>query len=169
MNEKKPPHKKVIPECILLLHDIRSVINVGALFRTADAVGVSRIILSGTSPAPIDRFGRKRSDFVKAALGAEDSVTWGTIEKIIPTIKNLKEQGYRIIILEQANNSVDYKKVSLLKNEKIVLLPGNEVDGVPKKILDLADTIIEIPMHGIKESLNVSVAIGIALYRLLDK
>jgi 23S rRNA (guanosine2251-2'-O)-methyltransferase len=168
MSPKKTPRKKTIPECILLLHDIRSVINVGALFRTADSVGVSRILLSGTSPAPIDRFGRKRSDFVKAALGAEDSVIWNVVEKIIPTIKNLKKQGYRIIVLEQANNSIDYKKVSLLKNEKIVLIPGNEVDGVPKKILDLTDTIIEIPMRGTKESLNVSVATGIALYRLLD-
>ncbi len=169
MSVKKPQPIRAIPECILLLHDIRSITNVGALFRTADAVGVNQIILSGITPAPIDRFGRKRSDFTKSSLGAEESVPWKQVSNIITTITNLKKQGYTVYALEQNLRSVDYKSIKINKNDKIVLIPGNEIDGVPKNILKKMDAIIEIPMRGIKESLNVSVATGIVLYQLLDQ
>lgn len=155
--------------CILLLHDIRSVINVGAMFRTADAIGVNKIILSGTTPAPIDRFGRIRDDFAKSALGAEKSVIWEQSENIMKTLKDLRADKYTLYALEQSPKSIDYKKVSVKKGSKIVLIPGAEVTGVPNTILKLADHILEIPMHGQKESLNVSVATGIVLYRLLDQ
>ncbi len=169
MTEEKSPSKKTISHCIVILHDIRSVINVGAIFRTCDAIGVSKILLSGTSPAPIDRFGRIRSDFAKAALGTEKTVSWEQVSDIIITIDRLRKDGYKIYCIEQSSHSVDYKSIITKPNSKIVIIPGNEVDGVPLEIQNISDAILEIPMYGSKESLNVSVATGIVLYRLLDQ
>jgi tRNA G18 (ribose-2'-O)-methylase SpoU len=161
--------KALLPSSLLILNDIRSVINVGALFRTADAIGISKIILSGVTPAPVDRFGRKRSDFIKASLGSEDSVAWEEVKNIISTLKALKKEGFTIVAIEQTKNSLDYKDFKTKLGQKIAIIPGNEVSGVPKKILDRADVILELPMRGKKESLNVTVATGIVLYRLLDQ
>lgn len=169
MNQGKSDSRKTTSHCIVILHDIRSVINVGAIFRTCDAVGVSEIILSGTSPAPIDRFGRIRSDFAKSALGTEKTVLWKQASDIISTIDELKKNGYEIYSIEQSPYSVDYKSIITKPNSKIVIIPGNEVDGVPINIQDMSNAILEIPMRGSKESLNVSVATGIVLYRLLDQ
>ena len=154
-------------ECILLIHDIRSVYNVGAIFRTADAVGVTKIILSGYSPTPLDRFGRERIDFTKCALGAEKNIPWEYIETPYEKIQTLKQEGFHVIGLEQDERSVDYKKN--IESEKIVIILGTETTGMAQELLELCDTIMEIPMQGIKESLNVSVATGILLYRILDK
>lgn len=151
---------------ILILHDIRSAQNVGAIFRTSDAVGISQIIISGHTPSPIDRFGREQAKINKASLGAEKSVEWEQVEDILDFLKNKKEEGFRIIALEQSENSLDYKKVEATEKDIIVL--GNEVEGVSSEILDLVDVVAEIPMKGEKESLNVSVATGVFLYRLLD-
>lgn len=164
----KKPQKKQSVECILILHDIRSTHNVGSLFRTADSIGVSKIILSGTSPAPIDRFGRKRADITKSSLGAEDTVTWSESKNILTTLKKLKSDGYTLIAIEQSPNSIDYKSLKLPASAKLVIIPGYEVSGVPANILKIVDHILEIPMYGLKESLNVSVATGIVFYRLLD-
>jgi len=153
-------------ENILILHDIRSAQNVGAIFRTADACGISKIILSGYSPTPLDRFGRKRSDISKSALGAEETVSWEFSENIIETLKNFKKENFKIISLEQAENSVDYKQVKI--GEKNVFVLGNEVTGVDKEILEMSDVVAEIKMKGEKESLNVSVATGVALFRILN-
>lgn len=152
---------------ILLIHDIRSVHNVGALFRTADSVGIDRIIISGYSPTPLDRFGRVRSDMAKSALGAELSVPWEYSENIIDTLNQLKNDGYVVVGLEQDPRSVDYKTIT--KSENMVFLPGTETTGLSPELLQLCDIIAEIPMHGIKESLNVSVSAGILLYRVLDQ
>jgi len=156
-------------ESILILHNIRSVVNVGAMFRTADAVGVSRIILSGYTPTPIDRFGRVRNDFAKASLGSEKSVLWKYSENIFDEIKNLKQEDFCILGIEQDKNSVDYKSEELQENKKIAFVVGTETTGIDSEILKLCDTICEIPMNGKKESLNVSVATGIVLYRILDQ
>jgi 23S rRNA (guanosine2251-2'-O)-methyltransferase len=150
---------------ILILHNIRSAQNVGAIFRTADACGVSKIILSGYSPTPLDRFGRKRSDISKSALGAEDYVPWEFSENIIETLKNLKKENFKIISLEQSENSVDYKEIKI--GDKNIFVLGNEVSGVQKEILEISDVVAEIPMLGTKESLNVSVATGVFLFRVL--
>lgn len=152
-------------ENILILHDIRSAQNVGAVFRTADACGIDKIIISGYSPTPLDRFGRKRSDISKSALGAEESVKWETSPDILNTLKSLKEKGFKIISLEQSEKSIDYKDIKI--SEKNVFVVGNEVSGVDKGILDISDEIAEIKMLGEKESLNVSVATGIFLFRVL--
>ena len=129
---------------ILILDNIRSAENVGAIFRTCDAVGIEEIILSGTTPDPIDRFGRPNPKV---------------------EVEKLKKDGYQIIAIELAENSTDYKKVS--PEEKVVFILGSETDGISKNILDISDIIAEIPMQGNKESLNVSVSAGIALFRIL--
>ncbi len=155
-------------ETIVILDNIRSTFNVGSIFRTADALGIGQIILGGTTPAPVDRFGRERKDIAKVSLGAEKSVPWKYEKDILSVIKKLKKEGYQIIALEQAENSVDYKAVKINKKSKIVFVLGAEVDGVNKKILKLADIVVEIPMRGTKESLNVSVSFGVALFRILN-
>jgi 23S rRNA (guanosine2251-2'-O)-methyltransferase len=151
-------------ENILILHNIRSVENVGAIFRTADAAGINKIYLTGYTPAPVDRFGRKRKDFTKSALGAEDFVEWRQEKSISTLISKLKREKFLIIAIEQDKNSIDYRKVKL-KNKNAFIV-GAEVTGIPKNILKKCDIIAEIPMQGKKESLNVSVALGIALFRM---
>lgn len=153
-------------ENILIIDNIRSAENIGAIFRTADAVGIDKIYLIGLTPAPLDRFGRKRSDIAKSALGAEESVPWEQKKLICPLITKLKRDGFQIIAIEQDSKSIDYKKVKLKSKNAFVL--GREVEGISKKILDMCDVVSEIPMKGKKESLNVSVAAGVALFRILN-
>ena len=152
---------------VLILNDIRSVINTGAIFRTADAIGISKIYLTGYTPAPVDRFQRKRSDFAKTALGAEENVAWELFKDADNLLDNLKEDDYTTVALEQSENSVDYKKIEL--GNKVAVIVGNEVRGIPEELLNKCDVIAEIPMLGQKESLNVSVAAGVFLFRLFDK
>ena len=149
----------------VLLHDIRSVHNVGSMWRTANAAGVTKIFLSGYTPSPVDRFGRERKDFAKVALNSQKTVAWESVENPASLIKKLKREGFYVVAIEQAKNSVDYKKVKIKK--PVLFLVGNEVEGIPQKLLNLADVVAEIPMKGDKESLNVSVAFGIALFRML--
>lgn len=160
--------KEYSGKIIIILNNIRSTHNVGSIFRTADALGVGQIILSGTTPAPVDRFGRARKDIAKVALGAEKSVPWISEKNVLNSLKLLKKKGYQIIAVEQAGNSVDYKKIKINKNKKVAFVIGEEVNGISLKILKIADMIAEIPMHGKKESLNVSVAFGVALFRMLN-
>ncbi|MEI6280655.1 MAG: TrmH family RNA methyltransferase [bacterium] len=150
---------------ILILHNIRSVENVGAMFRTADAAGIDKIYLTGYTPTPLDRFGRKRGDMAKSALGAEEFVPWEQKKSISSLLSNLKKDGFYIIGIEQDKKSIDYKSVKL--KEKNAFLVGEEVAGISKSNLTKCDVIAEIPMRGKKESLNVSVALGIALFRIL--
>lgn len=154
-------------ENILILNDIRSVENVGAMFRTADAVGISKIYLTGYTPTPLDRFGRKRGDLAKSALGAEEFVKWEQKKSILSLISKLKKEGFQIIAIEQDKKSIDYKKVKL--GEKNAFIVGTEVTGIPENILKKCDVIAEIPMRGKKESLNVSVAFGVAIFGILDR
>ena len=152
----------------LLLDNIRSVHNVGSIFRTAETLRISKIYCTGATPVPIDRFGRKRKDLAKVALGAEDMVDWEHIDeaKTVALVKELKSEGFRVVSLEQATNSVDYKEVKTV--EKTLVILGNETGGVSKDLLEESDEIAEIPILGRKESLNVSVAAGILLFRLFD-
>jgi len=152
---------------ILILEDIRSSHNVGAMFRTADAVGISKIYLTGYTPAPIDRFGRERADLAKSALGAQNSVPWEQVSTVIPLLTQLQKEGYTIVALEQDVRSVDYK--TIVPHGNIAVVVGNEIEGVSAEVVSLADVVAEIPMRGEKESLNVSVAAGVVLFRLFDK
>ena len=153
--------------CVLILENLRSVENTASIFRTADGFGVSKIILVGTTPTPVDRFGRKRTDFAKVSLGAEENVDWEYLEakNLQLTIYNLQKDGFQIIALEQDPRSVRLKDFEA--KDQFALIVGSEVDGVSKTSLDNSDVIIEIPMQGSKESLNVSVATGTALFVLI--
>jgi tRNA G18 (ribose-2'-O)-methylase SpoU len=152
---------------VVMLHNIRSTHNVGAIFRTADAIGVEKIILTGYTPSPLDRFGNPRKDIAKSALGAEKTILWEAKKTIAPVLKKLKKEGYTIVAIEQSTKANDYKNFQ--PHEKTVFIFGNEVQGVSPYVLKLCDEILEIPMKGKKESLNVSVAAGIVLYRILDR
>ena len=152
-------------ENILIIYNVRSVTNVGAMFRTADAAGINKIYLTGYTPTPLDRFGRIRKDMAKSALGAENFVAWEYEKNILSLIRKLKSEGYLIISIEQDEKSVNYKKVKL-KNKNAFIV-GAEITGIPQNVLKKCDIIAEIPMKGKKESLNVSVACGIALFRIL--
>src|SRR3989344_6202696 len=152
-------------ENIVIIHNVRSVQNVGAMFRTADAAGVDKIYLTGYTPTPVDRFGRIRRDLAKSALGAEEFVKWESKKNILPLLAKLKREKFQIIAIEQDKKSIDYKKVKLKNNN--VFIVGPEVTGIPKNVLQKCDVIAEIPMKGKKESLNVSVALGIVLFEIL--
>jgi tRNA G18 (ribose-2'-O)-methylase SpoU len=153
-------------EIVLILDNIRSAENVGSIFRTGDAIGVQKIFLTGMTPSPIDRFGRVRKDISKSALGAEKNISWEYFEKTSDVVKKLKKEGFFIVAIEQDTKSLDYKKIK--PKHKTCLIFGNEVSGINREILGMADKIAEIKMRGMKESLNVSVSAGVALYRLFD-
>lgn len=148
------------------LHNIRSVYNVGSIFRTADALGIDHIYLSGYTPHPIDRFGRKRADLHKSALGAEESVAWSFLKQIPDDILALQKNGALIISLEQDPRSLDYRQFNLPSCRECIMALGEETTGISAELRDLSDVILEIPMYGTKESLNVSVAFGIAGYQV---
>ncbi len=150
---------------VVILDNIRSIHNVGSIFRTSDALGVDKIYLCGTTPSPIDRFGRNRKDLAKVALGAEKNISYEYFEKTEEAINFLKNEKFQIIAIEQAENSINYKKVKAESNTAIVM--GEEVHGISPEVRALCDVIAEIPMKGKKESLNVSVAFGIAAFRIL--
>ncbi|MCL4437467.1 TrmH family RNA methyltransferase [Patescibacteria group bacterium] len=156
---------------ILILWNIRSLFNVGSIFRTADGAGISKVYLAGYTPAPVDVFGKYRPQIAKVSLGAEKSVRWEKAAKsltgAVGLIKKIKKEGYQILAVEQAERSVDIFKFKPARRGKLCLIMGNEVSGLPPKILKSADKILEIPMAGKKESLNVSVAFGIAAYLLM--
>lgn len=162
--------------------NVRSVHNVGSMFRTADAAGIAKIYLCGITPTPLDRFGAFRRDFTKTSLGAECSVPWEHARTAAPLIKKLKREGYKIFAVEQSKNSVAYHKLKANSLKlKVALVLGNEVRGLPPSIVKLADKVLEIPMRGAvvrqarhprhtgrgKESLNVAVAFGIVAYHFL--
>ena len=152
---------------ILILPNIRSAQNVGSMFRTADAVGIDIVYIVGYTPTPLDKFGRKRSDIAKASLGAEDTIPWKYSKTLLPLIKSLKKDGYTIIAVEQSKDSIHYQKVK--RSPKMAFIMGNEVDGIPASILKVCDFVAEIPMAGDKESLNVSVACGVALFGIIER
>ena len=153
---------------VVVLHNIRSLHNVGSIFRTADGAGVRKIYLCGITPAPVDSFGRPVPQLAKTSLGAEKSVEWKKISSTPRLLKKLKSEGYKIIAVEQSKNSIPFYEISkfYFLNSRFCLVVGNEVRGLPDSVLKLADKVLEIPMHGEKESLNVSVAFGIVAYHL---
>lgn len=152
-------------ELYLILHNIRSIYNTASIFRTADGAGVKKIFLSGYTPKPIDEFGKIRDDFRKISLGAEKTIEWEYVKNINNLIIRLKKEKIKIIALEQAEGAINCKKFK--PKFPLALILGNEVRGVPQNILNKCDAVIEIPMRGKKESLNVSVAVGIAVYEIL--
>lgn len=146
----------------VILHDLRSSENVGSIFRTSDAAGVSKIYLTGYTPAPLDKFKRVNTKLSKAALGAEEYVPWEVVPNIHELIPRLKADGVKVFAVEQDAHSTPYTKWK--PEGEAAFIFGNEVEGVPKDVLHSCDGILEIPMHGKKESLNVSVSAGIVLF-----
>ena len=155
------------PQAVVILENVRSAHNVGAIFRTAESVGVAKIYLVGYTPAPLDRFGRGVPDLQKTALGADAMVPWEQHTYIGELITGLKEEGFVIVAVERMEDAMDYKEYE--PGDSVAFVFGNEIDGVSTEALALADTVISLPMKGRKESLNVSVATGIVLYRVLDR
>jgi len=144
----------------LILDNIRSLHNVGAIFRTADGAGIDKIFLCGIT-------GKPTSDKVKkVSLGAEESIPWEHASQTWRVIENLKSQGFQIVALEQSSKSINYCKFK--PKSPLALILGNEVQGISSKILKRADKTIHLPMKGKKESLNVSVAAGIAIFKLIE-
>jgi 23S rRNA (guanosine2251-2'-O)-methyltransferase len=146
---------------VVICHNIRSAHNVGSIFRTADGAGVAKIYLSGYTPAPPHR------GISKTALGAEDAVSWRKTASLSRLIEALKRDEFEIVALEQSSRGRIYTDYNSRK--KIALILGNEFRGINDKILRKCDDVIEIPMRGKKESLNVSVAFGIVIYSITSK
>jgi tRNA G18 (ribose-2'-O)-methylase SpoU len=156
----------------ILLPEIRSAHNVGSIFRSADCFGIAKIFLTGTTPRPTDRFGRSNAgpqkEIAKTALGAEKTIAWEYLEKAGDAIKKAKKDGFSIISIEQGLGSITPQEfIKINKSEKLLIIMGNEVTGIPKDIIKKSDHLIEIPMKGEKESLNVSVCAGVIMYELL--
>lgn len=157
-------------EIAVVLHNIRSLYNVGSIFRTADAAGIRKIYLCGITPAPVDRLGKIRPQFAKVSLGAERSVVWEKSASTTGVIKKLRAGGFKIFAVEQSKGSIPYYKIRGIRMDsriRIALVLGNEVRGLSPSILKLADKILEISLRGNKESLNVSVAAGIVIFSLI--
>lgn len=143
---------------VVVLDDIRSLLNVGAIFRTADGVGVEKIFLCGITGYP------PQGGIAKTALGAEECVPWEYHKDAVPVVKSLKDKGYTILALEQASGAVSYEE--FLSRSPVCLVVGNEVEGVSDKLLAFCDSAIEVRMRGVKNSLNVAVAFGVAAFSL---
>lgn len=146
----------------LIIENVRSAYNVGAMFRTADGAGVAKIFLVGYTPTPIDRFGRVQSEISKTSLGASETIPWEKYDNSVTLITQLQAQGCTVVAVEQTSSSSSLTDFSVPATVAYVL--GNEVVGVDQETLAVVDQVIDIPMLGAKESLNVSVAAGIIMY-----
>lgn len=160
------------PHIVVIAHNIRSAHNVGSIFRTADGFGVEHLYLSGYTPYPLlgrdtrlPHIAKKVSDEIsKTALGAQNSVVFSHIQNPYPVIEGFKAHGYAIVGLEQNDNAIHLPEYEV--PQKLVLILGEEINGIHSDILKKCTALLEIPMTGQKESFNVSVAAGIALYAL---
>ncbi len=148
---------------IVVLDNIRSQHNIGSIFRTADAFRIHSIHLCGITATPPNR------EIQKTALGATESVEWKYYQSTIDSVKELKQDGYFVVAIEQANDSVNVNVFKPNIYNKIALVFGNEVHGVDDEIMKICDACIEIPQHGTKHSLNVSVAAGIVIWEIFTK
>ena len=137
------------------------------MFRTADGAGVGRIVLSGYTPDHLDPKGRERRDFIKVSLGAEKFIPYARTKQLSPALKKLKAEGYTIVAIELSEKSVSIFDYKPKKGAKLAVVMGNEVRGINKQNLKYCDAVVAIPMRGKKESLNVGVACGVALFTLL--
>ena len=144
---------------VVVLNSIRSSYNVGSIFRTSDGAMIEKLYLCGYTPHP------PKKDVLKTALGSQDSVDWEFVENPIEIVKELKRKGYTICALEQTDDNISYSEITK-SNLPLCLIVGNEISGVTQELIDLCDISIEIPQFGIKQSLNVAVAYGVAIFEL---
>jgi tRNA G18 (ribose-2'-O)-methylase SpoU len=143
----------------IILNSIRSNYNVGSIFRTSDGVMIEKLYLCGYTPHP------PKKEIMKTALGATESVAWEYVHDPVDVIKKLKKNGIKICALELTEKSKDYYSIKI-NDFPLCLIVGNEITGVSQELIDLCDFSIEIPQYGIKQSLNVAVAYGIAVFEL---
>lgn len=148
---------------VVILDNIRSMHNIGSVFRTADAFRIEKIYLCGITAKP------PHKEIRKTALGATESVNWEYIDDAIYLISKLKKENYNIISIEQTESSSNLMDFNINTDEKFVVIFGNEVDGVQQEIVNLSDFCIEIPQQGTKHSLNVSVCAGIVMWEFFKK
>ena len=148
---------------VVVLDNIRSLNNVGSVFRSSDAFKLEKIYLCGVTATP------PNAEIHKTALGAEDSMEWEYVEDTKAVVAKLKQEGYKIFAVEQVQNSIMLDRVELDKTYKYVLILGNEVKGVQQEVVDMCDFAVEIPQFGTKHSLNVSVAAGIVIWEFFKK
>ena len=148
---------------IIVLDNIRSLNNIGSVFRTADAFLIEAIYLCGITAQPPHR------EIQKTALGATETVEWNYFNSTTEAIAKLKSNDYKIAAIEQAENSIMLNDFELNKNENLAIIFGNEVKGVEQEAIDLSDTVIEIPQFGTKHSLNISISAGIVIWDLFQK
>ena len=148
---------------IIVLDNIRSLNNIGSVFRTADCFRLEKIYLCGITAQPPHR------DIQKTAIGATQSVEWEHVESSLELVKQLKSEGWTTLAIEQTENAVMLNDFEVEPNQKLAVIMGNEVDGVDQSVIDLCDLCIEIPQYGTKHSLNISVCTGIVTWDLFQK
>lgn len=146
----------------VILHNIRSRYNVGATFRTSDGAGVARLFLTGYTPTPIDRFGRPVAEIIKTSLNASTMVPWEHAENILAVIQRLKADGVTLVAIEQTPTAISL--YDFVEPAKVAYIFGNEITGIENAVVAACDAVVEIPMRGQKESLNVSVTAGVVLF-----
>ena len=147
----------------VVLDNVRSEMNVGSVFRTADAFLIERICLCGITPQP------PKSEIHKTALGAEESVAWTYFATTIDAIKQLKEEGYSIYSIEQVHNSISLEQFVVNSQQKTAIVLGNEVKGVSQEVVDASNYCVEIPQHGTKHSLNISCCAAIVMWHVYNQ
>ena len=147
----------------LVADNIRSAMNIGALFRTCDAFAIEKLILTGISAKP------PHKEITKTAIGATSSVNWQYVTDIVETLEEYKGKGYTIIAVEQTNDAIPLQSFSVGSDDKYVLIVGNEVHGVSDDVIAMADKCIELKQYGTKHSLNVAVCAGIVLWAFISK
>ena len=152
-----PPHPLVV-----VAHDLRSAHNVGSVFRTADSAGLAGVVLTGFTPTPDHR------GVAKTALGAQDALRWWHADDVHDALGRLRAEGYRVAALERTDGAVAPSEVPA-GAFPLALVLGNEVQGVPPDVLEAADLVVGLPQYGVKASLNVSVAFGVAAYGLVER
>ncbi len=148
---------------VIVLDNVRSHLNVGSVFRTADAFLIEAIYLCGITGIPPHR------DINKTALGATDTVSWKHFAATTEAINELKKNGFKIISIEQAENATMLDEFVPVKGEKYAVVFGNEVDGVMQDVVSASDTVIEIPQYGMKHSLNIAVSVGVVIWDICSK
>lgn len=153
-----------MPERYIILDNIRSEHNVGAIFRTADAAGIQRVYLAGYTPQPLDRFGRPVPAIAKTALGAEKILSWTSVADVTELVYDLRTQGVLVVAIEQVPQADSILTYTPPQNQAVAYVFGNEVDGVSPEVLTAVDQTLLIPMYGQKESLNVAVSVGVVLF-----
>lgn len=147
----------------VMADNVRSMYNIGAIFRTSDAFLIDEFILCGISGRP------PHTEISKTALGAEDSVSWRYVSDAVEEVERLKKENWKILCLEQTHNSINLNEFKIKEDEKYLLVLGNEVEGVNQRIVDMSDVVLEIPQYGVKHSLNVSSSGSIALWHIFKQ